>query len=314
MTKLEINKAELTRGKRRLVTGDRGFVGALCLREWPDAVGLSELAGSDVDVRDRDALVRALSGTTFDEVVHLAGISFVPESVADPLGTYGVNFLGTLSLLESLREVGFKGRFLFVSSGDAYGLVDEASLPVTESTPLAPRNPYAVSKAAAEALCYQWSQTGGFEVLVARPFNHIGPGQSERFALSDFARQIVLLVRGGAPRVLLVGNIGVTRDFLDARDVVRAYDMLLEGGVNANVYNICSSREYSLSDLVSRLIEISGQEIAVETDAARWRLAEQRRMLGSNAKLVAATGWAPAFDLDETLIQIYRHWEQQVDA
>jgi GDP-4-dehydro-6-deoxy-D-mannose reductase len=267
-----------------------------------------------VDVRDKDALVRALSGNAFDEVVHLAGISFVPDSVADPLGTYEVNFLGTLSLLESLREVGFAGRFLFVSSGDAYGLVDEGQLPVTEATALAPRNPYAVSKAAAEALCYQWSQTSGFEVLVARPFNHIGPGQSERFALSDFARQIALLCRGEAPRVLRVGNVEVTRDFLDARDVVRAYDALLKCGVNANVYNICSSREYSLSDLVGRLIKISGQQITVETDAARWRPAEQRRMLGSNAKLVAATGWAPAFDLDETLTQIYRHWEQQVDA
>lgn len=298
--------------KTRLVTGDKGFVGQLCLKEWPTAVGLTELAGGEVDIRDKSALVRALSGSSLSEVVHLAGISFVPESVADPLGTYQVNFLGTLNLLEALRETGFKGRFIFVSSGDAYGLVDEQSLPVQEQTPLSPRNPYAVSKAAAEALCYQWSQTGGFEVMVARPFNHIGPGQSARFALSDFARQIARMRDGQAAKTLFVGNIEVTRDFLDARDVVHAYDLMFKAGDNAQTYNICSSREYLLSNLVRRLIKISGLNVSLEVDPSRWRPAEQLRMAGSNAKLIKATGWSPVYDLDETLLQIYRYWENEL--
>jgi len=297
----------------RLVTGDQGFVGSLCLQTWPQAVGLSALAGASIDICDKAALKRALSGTSFTEVIHLAGISFVPEAVADPLRAYQVNFLGTLNLLECLRDIGFSGRFIYVSSGDAYGLVPTDHLPVQEVTPLMPRNPYAVSKAAAEALCYQWSQTGGFDVIVARPFNHIGPGQSERFALSDFAKQIATMRHSAGSHKLLVGNIEVTRDFLDVRDVVRAYDMLFKGAINANVYNICASKEYLLSDLVRRLIQISGVDIAIEVNASRWRPAEQTRMLGSNSKLIQATGWAPAIDLDETLSQIYQFWEHQLD-
>jgi len=298
----------------RLVTGDKGFVGQLCMRAWPMAVGLTDLAGGEIDIRDKAALKRALAGTSLSEVVHLAGISFVPESVAGPLATYQVNFLGTLNLLEALREAGFQGRFIFVSSGDAYGLVQEARLPVDEKTPLSPRNPYAVSKAAAEALCHQWSQTGGFEVMVARPFNHIGAGQSPRFALSDFARQIALMRNGGTEKKLSVGNLNVTRDFLDARDVVRAYDLLFRYGENAQIYNICSSCEYLLSDLVRRLIKISSLDVSLEVDPSRWRPAEQLRMVGSNAKLKAATSWSPLFGLDEALLQTYRYWENELDA
>ena len=303
----------LNASKTRLVTGDQGFVGTLCMQAWPTAVGLSELAGGDIDISDKAALKRALAGASLTEVIHLAGISFVPDSVADPLRTYQVNFIGTLNLLECLREIGFSGRFIFVSSGDAYGLVPADCLPVHESTPLMPRNPYAVSKAAAEALCYQWSQTSDFEVIVARPFNHIGAGQSERFALSDFAKQIASMRHRPGRNHLSVGNIEVTRDFLDARDVVRAYDLLFKGGSNANVYNICSSKEYLLSDLVRRLIRISGESITIEVDPSRWRPAEQNRMVGSNTKLTNATGWVPAVDLDETLVLIYKYWEQQLE-
>ena len=307
----------LNASKNRLITGDKGFVGSLCMQTWPNAVGLSELAGAEIDICDKAALKQALSQISahnpLTEVLHLAGISFVPDSVANPRGTYEVNFLGTLNVLECLREIGFKGRFIFVSSGDAYGLVATDHLPVQEDMPLMPRNPYAVSKAAAEALCYQWSQTGGFEVIVARPFNHIGPGQSERFALSDFAKQIANMRHRKDDKKLSVGNIEVTRDFLDARDVIRAYDALFKGGSNANVYNICSSREYLLSDLVRRLIQISGVDIAIEVDASRWRPAEQTRMVGSNTKLIKATGWAPVVDLDETLLQIYQYWEHQLE-
>ena len=294
----------------RLVTGDEGFVGRHCLEAWPNALGLTELAGtSTIDICDKASLFQVLSRANVSEVIHLAGVSYVPDSVADPRLTYEVNFLGTLNLLQCLQELGFKGRFLFVSSGDAYGLVPNDHLPVHEEQPLMPRNPYAVSKAAGEALCYQWSQTCGFEVLVARPFNHIGPGQSERFAISNFAKQIVTMRYKDDERKISVGNIEVTRDFLNVQDVICAYNLLFRKGVNANVYNICSSEEYLLSDLVRRLIQISGLEIAIELDPSRWRPAEQPRMIGSNAKLVNATGWAPTVDMDKTLKQIYQYWE-----
>ena len=117
-------------------------------------------------------------------------------------------------------------------------------MPIRETQPLRPRNPYAVSKVAAEALCYQWSQTGPFEVVMARPFNHIGPGQSERFAISDFAKQIAEIKLGRRPPKLAAGDIDVTRDFTDVRDVVRAYLLLLDKGRSGEAYNVCSGIEH----------------------------------------------------------------------
>lgn len=126
-------------------------------------------------------------------VIHVAAQSFVLQSFENPHEALDINLIGTLNLLEALQAVNFNGRMLYVSSGDIYGKVSEANLHLDERHTLLPRNPYAVSKVAAEALCYQWSQTSDFEILRVRPFNHIGPGQSPRFAISDFARQFIKL-------------------------------------------------------------------------------------------------------------------------
>src|SRR5690606_27135556 len=123
-----------------------------------------------------------------------------------------------LSLLFALRDIGFTGRMLFVGSGDMYGLVPETELPIDESRPLRPRNPYAVSKVAAEALCYQWAVTEDIDIVMARPFNHIGPGQDTRFAVADFACQIASIARDGGPPVLVAGDVDAARDFTDVRD------------------------------------------------------------------------------------------------
>jgi len=209
------------------VTGENGFVGTKAMRLLPGAHGLGTLQ-SGLDLRQRASLHTALKGPLPTHVLHLAGLSFVPDSFKSPEATFDINFLGTLRLLEALAERGFSGRFLFVSSGDAYGATGLENMPITESLPLRPRSPYAVSKAAAEALCFQWSQTGPFEVVIARPFNHIGAGQSPNFAISDFARQIARISAGQQEAVINVGNIEVTRDFSDVNDVLRAYALLLQ--------------------------------------------------------------------------------------
>src|SRR5438128_1008946 len=105
--------------------------------------------------------------------------------------TYEINFIGTFALLQALKSSGFKGRLLFVGSTDPYGVVSPEEPPVEETYPRRPRSPYAVSKVAAEALCYQWSQLEDFEIVTTRPFNYIGPSQSTRFVVSDFARQVI---------------------------------------------------------------------------------------------------------------------------
>ena len=181
-----------------------------------------------------------------------------------------------------------------------------------EDHPLRPRNPYAVSKVAAEALCYQWSQTAGFEIVMVRPFNHIGPSQSPRFAIADFARQVTEIRLGRRAPVLQVGDIDVTRDFTDVRDVVRAYGLLLERGRNGGIYNICSGREYSIRDLLQQLITLAGIDATIEQDPARLRRAEQRRMVASFEALHRDTGWQPAISVEESLQDLLNDWKEQL--
>ena len=165
-----------------------------------------------------------------DAVIHLAGQTFVPEAFRDPARTFNINLLGTLNLLQALKTRGFKGTFLYVSSGDVYGQVSEAQLPITEHQPPCPRNPYAVSKLSAEFLSLQWGLSEGWPVLVARPFNHIGTGQKDSFVIASAARQISRIKQGLQAPQLEVGDIDVSRDFLDVGDVVSAYLALLEKG------------------------------------------------------------------------------------
>lgn len=296
---------------RILLTGDHGFVGRHALSRWPNAVGFSALTGG-ADIRDRKALDHLFDRQLPQAVVHMAAVSFVPESFRDPERTFDVNVMGTLRLLEALAARGFTGRFLYVGSGDAYGVVPAEELPIDEARALRPRNPYAASKAAAEAVCYQWSQTGPFEVVIARPFNHIGPGQAPTFALSDFARQIAEIAAGLRPPALTVGNIDVTRDVTHVGDVIHAYELLLQHGQNGETYNVCSGEERSLRSLLERLLELAGVRAEIAIDPARFRPSDQPRVCGSHEKLTRDTGWQPSIPLDESLLSLYRYWERRV--
>ena len=263
------------------------------------------------DLREPECAARIVGNPAPDAVLHLAGQTWVPDAFRDPAATIEINVLGTLNLLQALRRAGFRGRMVYVGTGDVYGRVSDLQLPVQETCLPAPRNPYAVSKLAAEALCRQWSMTEAMEIVLARPFNHIGWGQSERFVISDFAHQIASIRQRRRDPVVSVGDIDVTRDFTDVRDVVRAYFALLESGETGEIYNVCSGRERSIRSLLLRLAELAGVDVAVEQDPARLRKSEQTRMVGSPAKLHAATGWQARTPIDESLAAMLRYWEEQ---
>ncbi|MCP1481791.1 GDP-4-dehydro-6-deoxy-D-mannose reductase [Pseudomonas chlororaphis] len=247
-----------------------------------------------------------------DAVIHLAGQTFVPEAFRDPARTLQINLLGTLNLLQALKARGFSGTFLYVSSGDVYGQVDENDLPIDEHQPPSPRNPYAVSKVSAELLCLQWGMSEGWPVMVARPFNHIGTGQLGSFAVASAARQIARIKLGLQTPRLEVGDIDVTRDFLDVTDVVNAYLALLRSGVPGQVYNICSGQEHSIRGLIQQLADIAQVEMELVQDPARLRRAEQRRVCGSHARLQAVTGWTPEITIKQSLRAILSDWESRV--
>ncbi|MEP6657943.1 MAG: GDP-mannose 4,6-dehydratase [Betaproteobacteria bacterium] len=298
-----------------LVTGLQGFVGQHLRRALgqPSAPGWT-VAGplAEFDLLDPGATAVAIAAAQPDAVIHLAAQTAVPDSYRDPEATFTVNVFGTLRLLTALAAQGFRGRFLYVGSADVYGLVPESRLPIDEHELPRPRNPYAVSKLAAEALCWQWHVSNGIEVILARPFNHIGPGQSDRFVVSDFARQIIAIKHGQQSPCIRVGDLDTTRDFTDVRDVVGAYLALLERGVAGEIYNVCSGVERTIRSILEELLSLAGVKVAIERDSTRMRQSEQRRVRGDPGKLYAATGWLPHVSITESLKDVLAYWEERI--
>jgi GDP-4-dehydro-6-deoxy-D-mannose reductase len=271
------------------VTGAKGFVGS-------HLPGVLSFTG---DLRDFDQVKKEMASVKPSSVIHLAAQSHVGYALKNPKETYEVNFLGTFHLLEALREVGFQGRFLYVSSADVY---ESKERPLKETDRTNPMNPYSVSKAAAEMLCLQEK---AFDVIIARPFNHIGPGQNASFALPAFAKQLKAIQRGEQPPVLQVGNLETTRDFCDVRDIVRGYLLLLEKGQKGEIYNLCSGRAQQMKDVLKRLIAISGLDVTIATDPNLVRGRDQKRIVGSFNKIYQHTGWQPTIALEESLKAIW---------
>ncbi len=301
--------------KRLLVTGLDGFVGQhvkQAVENSRDKRFRLVVPGGAIELTDPKTIEKAVKDTKPDCVLHLAAQSFIPASVKDPRATYEVNFFGTLNLLQALKTSGFRGRVLYVGSADVYGAVRDDELPIMESQPLRPRTPYGVSKAAAELLCYQWTQDQGFDIVMTRPFNHIGPGQAEHFVVPDFAKQVTEIRLGQREPVIKVGAIDVTRDFTDVRDVVQAYLSLIERGVTGEAYNVCSGREYSIREVLDELIRLAGIKCKVVEDQARLRAVERKRNRGSFDKLEKCTGWKPRIALTDSLRDVLAYWDKKL--
>jgi GDP-4-dehydro-6-deoxy-D-mannose reductase len=309
---------------RVLITGARGFVGrhlSAALRARGHDVIQADRHGDEdvlpVDVTDPLAVRAAFDLARPDAVAHLAAQAFVPASIADPRATFEINAAGTLHVLDAARAVaadGVRPRVLIVSSADVYGAQAREAYPLRETVAPLPRNPYAASKVAAEALALAYARSFGVDAVVTRAFNHIGPGQDERFAIPAFAAQIAR-VAAGLQQVVLVGNLDASRDVLDVRDVCEAYVALLEGGGEpGEIYNVASGKATTMKELLRRLIEIGRVPVEVREDPARMRPADIPVSVGDSAKLREATGWAPRIPLATALREVYDDVRARVAA
>ena len=276
-----------------LITGARGFVG----RTLTARLG-ERSAPADVDVTDPDAVAAAVRTTRPAAVVHLAARSAVGASWADAASAWHVNAVGTVVLLGAIRAEAPGARVVVVSSGEVYGAGER--LPYTEDAPVAPLSPYGVSKAAAELAAEQAARAEGLDVVVARPFTHIGPGQGERFAIGSWTAQIARLEASGGGS-LVVGDLSVRRDLLDVRDVCRAYELLLDPAVPAGTYNVATASPVALRDVVERLVALATVPVEVEVDPERLRPVDVPVQSGDASRLRRETGWSPTISLDETL-------------
>jgi len=320
----------ITGGKgylRVFITGIEGFVGRHLSAELAEAghevsglyyddSGIGELAEKIPDLRRGDILDRAelskiLNSVSPDVIVHLGAVSFVPAATKTPLMAWNVNLMGTLNILEWIRTENPDTRLLFVSTSEIYGKPKEGDLPYTERTPIRPENMYAATKAAADIAAERYRNLYDLHIATLRPSNHIGPGQSENFVVSSFAKQVAGAVLGLGDGVIRVGNLSASRDFLDVRDVVRAYRFVLEGGVTG-IFNVGSGRAVKISDILDKLVEIAGTDIRVETDPERLRPVDVPIVMVSHKKLLAESGWHPEIPLEKTLEDIFRWWKEKL--
>jgi GDP-4-dehydro-6-deoxy-D-mannose reductase len=302
---------------RALVTGASGFVGRY-LVDALRANGAQALACGGphetgesflpLDLADGAAIRAALDIARPEIVFHLAAQTFVPESFASPLTTYQTNVIGTATLADAVRGYARAGgpmpRILFTSSAEVYGAREPADFPLRETLDVRPANPYAASKAAAETILLSEARGFGLDAVVARSFNHIGPGQNDRFVVASFAKQLAAIAAGSDP-LLLVGNLDAARDFLDVRDVVAAYLALAHDGESGQVYNVCSGTAIKIRDLLRELITIARVPVEVREDPQRMRPLDVPVFVGSAEKLRARTGWRPIVPAARSLREIY---------
>lgn len=301
-----------------LLTGHHGFVGT-ALRAWLPGSAWAQrlrlaLPPDDFDLLDPGAVDALVRDTRPHWVLHLAALTHVPSAIADPVPTLQVNIVGTTQLIQALRAHAPSARLLYASSADVYGRVSPQELPIPEDRPPAPLNPYSVSKVAAEMMCRQAHVAHGVDVVIARPFNHIGPGQRQEFAVSGFARSIAEIRLGLRPPELPVGDLDVTRDFSHVLDVCEGYLALLAGGRSGETYNLCSGRETRLRELLDRMVARSGCGARVVVDPARLRPADQPRVAGDPAKALRDTGWRASRPLEPLLDDMIDHWMKELST
>ncbi|MDI6828697.1 MAG: GDP-mannose 4,6-dehydratase [Armatimonadota bacterium] len=259
-------------------------------------------------LEDQSSVERVISQVQPSVVYHLAAQSSVTYSLANPVSTFRSNVMGTLHLLEELRKLSNLRAVILISSAEVYGIVPESKLPITEDTAFDPVNPYACSKACVDLLGAQYFRTFHLPVIRLRPFNHIGPGQSDAFVASDFAHQISDIEAGLRSPKLVVGNLDARRDFTDVRDIVRAYILAAEKCTPGEVYNICSGRSVSIREILDKLLSLTSVNVEVVQDAERMRPSDLPILVGDYSKFRAKTGWAPEIPLDQTLEDVLNYW------
>lgn len=330
MKRKEILAAHQRPAARILLTGATGFVGPCLLTAlkmghfenverfiWAydpdDSSGQNAL---NVDIRSREAVFTSIKTLRPTHVIHLASQSHVPTSFVRPELTWDINVMGTLHLLEAVKKYVPDAGVVFISSSEVYGRSFQKGSPLDENSLLQPQNPYAASKAAADLMAAQYASSG-LQIIRLRPFNHIGIGQREEFVVSSFAAQVARIETGLQPPVLRVGNLDAQRDFLDVRDVVHAYVLVLEQLFDLPsglVLNICSGVPRKIVDILSGLIAQATTRITIEIDPQRLRPSDTPLAVGNAAAAQLRLGWHAEIPFEKSLDDILNAWRTRIQS
>ncbi len=312
---------------RVLITGVCGFVGRHLAASWSETnaevVGLGRTPPDDglrsrlhdfvvADLGDAEMTLDAIRAVGPDQVFHLAAQASVGASWRSPAETVAGNVASSVNLLEAIRREAPEARVLVSCSGEEYGPVAAERLPVVETEPLRPQNPYAVSKAAVDLLAGFYADAHGIEVVRTRAFNHCGPGQTDAYVVGALASQIAAAEAAGVGLAdLRTGDLRPRRDFTDVRDVVKAYRLAIELAPPGE-YNVCSGRSIPIADILALLARHARVEVEVHPDPDRQRKHEVMDVRGSHQKLTAVTRWEPRIPLELTLSDTLDWWRTEL--
>ena len=316
---------------RVLITGVTGFVGSYlaeyCLEKGCLVFGTgrrrSPLTNIQAVIRDKrfklmemeleDArsISSAIRTSRPDLVFHLAAQSFVPTSFESPHYTFQVNILGTLALLEGLRQWSGDStpKIQIAGTSEEYGLVKEEECPIVETQPLRPLSPYGVSKVACDLLGTQYARSYGMHIVVTRAFNHEGARRGVEFVTSNFAHQAVLLAEGKISE-LKVGNLDAVRDYNHVKDIVHGYWLALEKGEPGEVYNICGGEATRIGEIITILERIVERKLPYSVDPQRLRPSDVPLLLGDSTKFRKQTGWEPKLTFEDAMRDLVAHWRE----
>ena len=261
-----------------------------------------EVSFRAVNLMEEEAAREIIADFQPTEILHLAAFSSVSYSWQHPADCFSNNTRVFLSVVEAVRALNLKTRILSVGSSEVYGNVREEDLPLREDLPIHPLSPYAIARQAQEHLAKMYTDHFGMDIIVTRSFNHIGPRQDTRFVIPSFIARILEVKKSGKTEgTIETGDTTVTRDFLDVRDVVRAYDLLLQKGKAGETYNICSGKETRLDQVIKEIADLLDVKITGEVNPDYVRPDDSRRVLGDASRIKADTGWESALSLRQTL-------------
>ena len=316
-----------------LITGIGGFVAShmadYLLEKGSEVVGTSRWTEDlsrvahikdkfvmvPVDLLDLSSCLRCLSMHRPQYIYHLAAQSYVPDSFIYPAITIQTNTVGTLNLLEAVRLIKDYDPIIHIcSSSEVYGQVNPDEVPIKESQPLRPQNPYAVGKVGADMIAYVYWRNYKIKTIRTRMFTHTGPRRTMSSAESSFARQIAMIEKELQEPVVRVGNLESIRTIADVRDAVRAYYILVRECRLGEVYNIGGDRTMKIGDMLDYLLSLSSMrdQIRVEVDPNLLRPADVTLQIPDSSKFKNETGWQPKIPFEKTMSDLLDYWRGNV--
>ncbi|MCI9198959.1 MAG: GDP-mannose 4,6-dehydratase [Lachnospiraceae bacterium] len=312
--------------KKALIIGAAGFVGGYLAEFLKENRGMEvhvtklpaeKLCGVgdrvyNLNILKKEDIISFLFEVRPDYIFHLAAQSSVGIAWKNPALTIDINIKGSVNVLDAVRELYYKPRVLLIGSGEEYGHIREAEIPIGEENRLRPGNIYAATKACQNMIGNIYAQAYDMEIMMVRAFNHIGPGQSSIFVVSDFCRQVAEIEKGQREPVMYVGNLNARRDFTDVRDVVEAYGLLAEYGQPGETYNVGKGEAVSIEEILEMIIGLSNKKIKVEIDRNKLRPVDVPVIEADISKINKLTGWKPKISLIQTVKETLDYWRERI--